>query len=69
MNVTVDAMAEICRIVAAVIVVRTLPPARLGAIVAALRDNGGDTLANVLVGTLPFDAQPSIGTMERLTHE
>jgi hypothetical protein len=58
MNATVEALTEICRIVAAIVLVRKLPPANLGAIVATLQDNGGEALASVLVGTLPFDAQP-----------
>lgn len=58
MNSTVEALTEICRIVAAVLIVRKLEPRRLGAIVASLRDNGGDALANVLVGELPFDGGP-----------
>lgn len=68
MNPTVDALTEVCRIVAAVIIVRRLPPAKLGAIVATLRDNGGDSLASCLVGGLPFDPMPE-SEMERLTNE
>lgn len=67
MNPTVDALTEICRIVAAVCKVRILPPAKLGAIVAILRDNDGDALASVLVGALPF--APDAATLERLTDE
>lgn len=67
MNPTVDALTEICRIVAAVCKVRILPPARLGAIVACLRDNDGDALASVLIGDIPFG--PRAETLERLTDE
>jgi hypothetical protein len=66
-NPTVDALTEICRIVAAVLIVRQLPAAKLGAIVAILRDNGGDALASVLIGALPFE--PNAATLERLTDE
>lgn len=60
MNPTVDALTEICRIVAAVCLVRQLDPAQLGAIVAALQDNGGDALASCIIGELPFDAYRGI---------
>lgn len=55
MNPTVESLTEICRIVAAVCLVRELDPARLGAIVACLQDNGGDALASCVIGELPFD--------------
>ena len=55
MNPTVDALTEICRIVAAVCIVRQLPPVQLGSIVAALQDNGGAALADCLIGVVPFD--------------
>lgn len=55
MNSTIAALTDICRIVAAVLIVRQLPPAKLGAVVACLRDNGGDMLASILIGPLPFD--------------
>jgi hypothetical protein len=54
------------RIVAAVCIVRELPPAQLGAICAALRDNGAGALADVLIGTIPFETMPA-GEMDRLT--
>jgi hypothetical protein len=62
----IDALTEVCRIVAAVCQARALGPAQLGAICAALRDNGAGLLADVLIGELPF-AMPE-GEMERLTH-
>ena len=55
MNPTVEALTEICRIVAAVCQVRALPPEHLGAIVASCRDNDAGMLADVLIGTVPFD--------------
>lgn len=70
MNAGVDALTEVCRIVAAVCIVRNLPPAKLGSIVASLRDNGGDVLASCLVGSIPFEVvRPSRAELERLTDE
>ena len=67
MNPTVEALTEICRIVTAVCKARGLDAARLGAIVAALRDNGAGMLADVLVGVIPFT--PTAAELERLTDE
>ncbi len=64
-NPTVAALTEICRIVAAVCQARGLDAARLGAIVASLRDNGADALADCIVGVVPFEL--SVAEMERLT--
>ena len=64
MNPTVEALTEICRIVAAVCKARGLDAARLGAIVAALRDNDAGMLADVLVGAVPFEEKPDY---ERMT--
>ncbi len=69
MNPTVDALMDICRIVAAVCQARTLPPAELGAVVACLRDNNAGLLADALIGSLPFEARPTRAELERLTYE
>lgn len=37
--------------------------------VAWLRDQGADPIARAVIGPLPFDAQPSAATLERLTDE
>lgn len=67
MNPTVDALTEICRIVAAVCIVRELPAQKLGAVVVALQDNGGEALASCLIGSLPFSTRPTPAELERLS--
>ena len=64
---TTDARTDHARIVAAVCQARALPAAQLGAVVAALRDNGAGMLASCIIGELPFT--PSAAELERLTDE
>lgn len=51
------ALAAALAVLAAVIAARRCTPQQLGAVVAAMRDNGMAALAEILIGRVPFDGE------------